>query len=121
MWSWLLDLLNGRRTRAEKPLDSQPPGEFGDGLSEAARAEIDRLREDRGWGVRSASNPVRKLRSVVQPGPFRSFDVQEILNGERSRPVNREEQELIDISTAKAIEISRKSKSKKSKPGQGSK
>jgi len=116
MWSWLLDLLNGRRSRAEKPLDSQPPGEFGDGLSEAARAEIDRLREDRGWGVRSANKLVR--RSIAPHGPFRSFDVQEILNGERRRPVNREEQDLIDISTAKAIELSKKSKSKNTKRGQ---
>lgn len=63
MWSWLRGLLNRRRSRAVHPLDSQPPGEFGDGLSEAARAEIDRLREDRGWGVTVRRND-RNMRVV---------------------------------------------------------
>lgn len=62
MWSWLRGLLNRRRSRADHRLDTQPPGEFGDeGLSEAARAEIDRLREERGWGVRPARRTDRKV------------------------------------------------------------
>lgn len=61
MWSWLKRLFVKPHSR---PV-SQSIDEYGDeGLSDSARTAIDRLREEKGWGVRPTARPTRHLRSV---------------------------------------------------------
>ena len=60
MWTWLKGLFR----KPTKTVEQKSFDEFGDhGLSDQARADIDRLRESKGWGVRPTKKPPT-LRSV---------------------------------------------------------
>ena len=61
MWSWLKRLFVKPHSRPPR----QRIDEYGDvGLSDSARIAIDRLREEKGWGVSPTARPARHLRIV---------------------------------------------------------
>jgi|GEM_PF-1301848 len=54
MWKWLQSF----RSKRSDPASRRPFDEFGDlGLSTQAKADIDRLRETKGWGVQPSRAP----------------------------------------------------------------
>ncbi len=63
MWAFLKGLLTPRSI----PADRRPLDELGDaGLSDDAKAEIDRLRQARGWGVSRTGMTNCHLRPVAR-------------------------------------------------------